>query len=217
MDNSLAAIGNQIIVLGSTDAVKSCIDVANGDTPKLSGSIIQAYNDLGEVVLRMVMEIPDEVRDEVAGEPEADMMVPGMDALSEMQTLGMSVDIGTETMTVTVNIDFPSAESAADAAEAFKTLLDFFATMSQESAELFNQLDINVAGARITMNDEGELAELMNMADSFENGFGFPMVPAEPPDIEGFDFPESMEDFEFPEMPDDMPDFDFPDEDDIDW
>jgi hypothetical protein len=99
-------------------------------------------------------------------------------------------------LTISVNLDFSTSDSAVTAAESLETMIDFIAMMSQdeESAAVFAGLEITTGGSRVYLDYEISLDELTEMAESF--GEGFPMMPSN-----DFDMEWSEEDFEFPEIP----------------
>ncbi|UCC17195.1 MAG: hypothetical protein JSU58_01215 [Dehalococcoidales bacterium] len=205
-DAAVLPLNNTMIVMGSIKAVKDCIAVINGDLSRETGVVLDTYDDMGDVMLKLAMIIPQEAKESFSEQPEQEMMPVGLEAFEDMQSLGMAADMGTQTLTIKVNIEFSPADSAAKAAESLKTMMDFIAMMSQdeESAELLKGIEITTGGARVYLDYEISLAELSEMAESFEDGTGFPMIPSGPP---GMELPD---DFEIPGWSDD--DFEFPDD-----
>ncbi|HEY94811.1 MAG TPA: hypothetical protein G4O15_07730 [Dehalococcoidia bacterium] len=205
-DAAVAPLNNMMIIMGSIQAVKDCINVINGELSRVSGGVLDTYDDMGNVMLKLAMKIPQEAKESFADQPEGDMMPVGLDSFEDMQSLGLAANMGTQALTIKVNIEFSPADSAAKAAESLETMLDFIAMMSQdeESAELIKGIEITTGGSRVYLDYEISMAELAEMAESFQEGTGFPMIPSGPPDM------ELPEDFEFPGWDDD--DFEFPDD-----
>jgi hypothetical protein len=196
-----------MIIMGSIRAVKDCIDVINGDLARQTGTVLDTYNDMGNVMFKLAMMIPQEAKEAFTDQPEDEIMPVGLESFEDMQSLGMAADMGTQTLTINVNIEFTSADSAAKAAESLETMIDFIAMMSQdeESANLLKAIEITTGSSRVYLDYEISLAELSEMAESFEDGSGFPMIPSGPPDMElpeDFELPGWDEDeFELPEIP----------------
>jgi hypothetical protein len=204
-DAAVVPLNNTMIVMGSIQAVKDCIDVINGDLSRVSNGVLGTYDDMGDVMFKLALMIPQEARETLADQPEGDVMPVGLESFEDMQSLGLAADLGTQTLTIKVNVEFSSTESAAKAAESLGTMIDFIAMMSQdeESAGLLQGIEITTGGSRVYMDYEISLAELTEMAESFQDGTGFPMIPSGSPDMEmpeDFEFPGwSEDDFEFPE------------------
>ncbi len=198
-DSAFVAISNTMIILGSEGAVKDCIDVADGEINRLSGVVLDTYNSLGDVVMKLSMVVPDDFRESFAEPPDEAMVPVGMEAFADMQTLGMAIDMETQSMTVRVNADFSDSGSAADAAEALETMIEFIAMMSteQEMADMLDRIEISVSDSRMYLTYEISMAELAELGESFKDGMGMPGIPTAPPDI---DIPDDMP--EIPEEPD---------------
>lgn len=205
-DAAVLPLNNSMIVMGSIQAVKDCIDVIEGNLSRVSSAVLDTYNDMGDVMLKLAMMIPQDAKESFADQPEGDMMPVGLESFEDMQSLGLAADMGTQTLTINVNIEFSPADSAAKAAESLETMIDFIAMMSQdeESAGLLQGIEITTGGSRVYLDYEVSLSELAEMAESFEDGTGFPMVPSGPP---GMELPD---DFEFPGWSED--DFELPDD-----
>lgn len=206
-DASVAPLNDTMIIMGSFQVVKDCIDVINGDLDRETGAVLDTYIDMGNAMFRLAMMIPQEAKEAFTDQPEGDMMPVGLESFQDMQSLGIAADMGTQTLTIKVNVEFSPAESAAKAAESFQTMIDFIAMMSQdeESAGLLQGIEITTGGSRMYIDYEISLEELTEMAESFEDGTGFPMIPSGTPDMElpdDFELPGwDEDDFELPEMP----------------
>ncbi len=205
-DSNFAAvrISNTMMIIGSIQAVKDCIDVIEENIGPLSGTVLDTYNDLGDVMIKLAMHIPQETKETFAEQPGGEMMPVGFEAFEDMQSLGLAADLGTQALTVNVNIEFSPAESAPKAAESIDTMIGFFEMMSQdeEMAELLDRIKITTGGSRVYLNYEISLAELAEIAGSMADGTGIPFIPSLPSDG------ELPEDFEFPgwgEFPDEAP------------
>jgi hypothetical protein len=201
-DSAFVAISNKMIILGSEGAVKDCIDVASGEVYRLSGVVLDNYNSLGDVVMKLSMVVPNDAKESFAEVPDEAMVPVGMEAFSEIRTLGMAADMGTQSMTVIVNADFSSPGSAADAAEALETMIDFIAMMSteQEMADMLGRIEISVRASRMYLTYEISLAEMAELGESLKDSMGMPAIPAMPPDI---DSPGNLW-----ELPEEEPDLD---------
>ncbi len=196
-DAAILPLNKTMIVMGSIQAVKDCIDVIEGNLSQVSGVVLDTFVDMGDVMFKLAMIIPQEARESFADQPDEDIMPVGLESFKDMQSIGLAADLGTQTLIIKVNIDFSPAGSAAKAAESLETMISFLAMMSQDekSAELLKGIEITTGGSRVYLDYVISLAELTEMAESFQDGTGFPMIPFGPP---GMDLPE---DFDLPEIP----------------
>ncbi len=206
-DAAVVLLNNTMIIMGSIQAVKDSIDVIEGNLNQISGAVLDTYNDMGDVMFKLAIMIPQEAKETFADQPEGDMMPVGLESFEDMQSLGLAADLGTQSLTIKANIAFSPSDSAAKAAKALETMIDFIAMMSQDerAAELLNGIEITTGGSRVYLNYAISLAELTEMAESFQDGTGFPMIPSGPPGMElpeDFEIPGwSEDDIETPEMP----------------
>ena len=58
---ALSLLGSDMLVLGTPSAVRSVIDVQEGDLERASGSVYDAFNDLGDVLVRLALKVPPEI------------------------------------------------------------------------------------------------------------------------------------------------------------
>jgi len=197
-EGAVVVLSKKMIIIGSVAAVKDCIDVAGGKVKRVSGVVMDTYNSLGDAVVRLALVVPEDIKESLTEEP-VDAPVPiAMEAFADIRTLGVALDQDADVMTIKVNADFSSAESAGDAADSLKTMIDFFGMMSseEETSDLLERIEISASGSRVYINLEISLSELEELGESFMGEMGqMQQIPAVPPEI--------------PEMPDfEMPDFD---------
>ena len=65
-DVVLTVLGDDVLVVGTTaGVVRSVIDVQEGDKGRASGRVHDAFNDLGDVLVRVALELPPEATEDV--------------------------------------------------------------------------------------------------------------------------------------------------------
>ena len=186
-----------MIIIGSIDAVKGCIDVAGGKVESVSGALMDTYNNLGDAMVRLAMAVPEEFVESFTEEPAGAPVPIAMEAFADIQTLGLALDLDSDAarllradvMTMEVNASFKSAESAEDAADSLESMIGFFGSMSpeREVKELLERIEIRASGSRVYINFEVSLSELEELSESF-----IPQIPEieqipAPPDMPEFD------------------------------
>ncbi len=63
----LAVIGDDTLAFGTPEAVRLVIDVQEGDADPLSGKLYDTFNELGDVMLRLALEVPSQGIEQLAG------------------------------------------------------------------------------------------------------------------------------------------------------
>jgi hypothetical protein len=201
-ESGLVLVNNTMLILGTVDALKDCLDVAGGESKAASGALIDTYNSLGEVMLRLSMVIPEKARESFTEQPVEEMMPVGMQAFADMETLGMAAVMSPQALTVKMNADFSVADSADKAAESLETMIKFFGMMSSDSktADMLERVKITSGNSRLSISYDITLAELAGMMASLSNGEGFPMMPSMFP---GMDMGDNISGhFGFPKLQD---------------
>jgi len=187
-EGAVVVLSKKLIIIGSVSAVKDCIDVVGGKVKRVSGVVMDTYNSLGDAIVRLAMVVPEDVKESFTEEPAAaEAPVPiAMEAFADIRTLGVALGQDLEVMTIKVNADFGSAESAEDAAESLGTMIDFFAMMSpeEETGDLLERMEISASGSRVYIDFEISMSELEELGESFMGEMGelqpAPFVPPEP-------------------------------------
>ena len=194
----IVKLNNTMIIMGTEDALRDCIDVAEGKQNAVSGVIMDTYESLGESMLRLAMTVPEGERHSLPEQSEQAIMGPvGLEPFEKMETIGLAADLGTQALTMKMHADFTDTESAAGAAGSLETMLNFFALMSQEEemTEMLDRIKITVSASRMHLSYDIPLAELAEMLESVGDADNFSDFPSMLPGggISG--------EFEFPGMP----------------
>jgi hypothetical protein len=202
-ESGLVLVSNTMLILGTIDALKDCLDVAGGVKEAAGGVLMDTYNNMGEVMLRLSLIIPKKARESFAEQPAGEMMPVGMKAFADMETLGMAAMMSPQGLTFKMNADFSVVDSADEAAESLETMIKFFGIMSSDSetADMLERIKISSGNSRLSLTYDITLAELAGMMESLGNGNGegFPMMPSLFP---GMDKGDNLSDyFGFPKLP----------------
>ena len=65
---SMVFFGSSMLVVGTDQAVKDCIDVHKGDKQPLSGIVVDTYNKLGEASIKAAFALPAAAKNALASE-----------------------------------------------------------------------------------------------------------------------------------------------------
>jgi len=90
---SMVFFGSSMLVVGTDQAVKDCIDVHKGDKQPLSGIVVDTYNKLGEARSKRLLLCPRS-QDALASEAGSTSKI-STQVFSKMDTVGLAFNKGT--------------------------------------------------------------------------------------------------------------------------
>ena len=172
-DISFSVLGPSTLVLGnaSGSAVESVIDVQEGDSNRASGKVYDALQGLGDVLVRLALEVPPEATDELelpVGDLPLDLAV-----LKDIDIFRLGVDKDGGTMVVDARVDFTSESSAADAGEAIEAILTLVrvGSLDERIKGLLENVQTSIDRASVTVHFEVSVSELKAVVGGLGEGF----------------------------------------------
>lgn len=175
---SFSFLGEDGLVLGASQPVRDVIAVMTGDKSAIKGEILTAYNDLGEVMVRLAMVIPDDLLTEAFELDSEEMGLTALNPLFEdLEIITMSVDKRGALIPVSVRLCFSEEETA----ENVKGMLGFMlgmmnledmeipeeeAEMGDLLMELLESLDVNLDGSCVDISLQITVPMIEEMIDS---------------------------------------------------
>ncbi len=158
-----AFLSKEMLIIGSTEAVKDAIDVRRGDRKQVGSTILDAYNQLGDVLIRFICEIPEDARDELLQESDTLGDTPiSFEYLADLDIVGLSVNKEEETIGVYVITHFLNADSAEDAYNTLVGALLIYKgiVQDQQIKELLSEISIKRTDDSIKTAFEITLSEI---------------------------------------------------------
>lgn len=182
---AVVKVSNSMMISGTENAVKDCLDVMEGNLETAGGVLMDNYNALGAVMMKLSMLVPESATESFTAHEEV-MMPVGLQAFADIDTLSMAGDMGVTGLEIRAKVGFTGSESAAEAADSLKTIFQFFSIMStdEESAEILERIEITSSASTMDLSYEMTLGELLDMVEKMESGEGFPMDPSMIPGLE---------------------------------
>ena len=116
----LAFLEEDNLVLGSVEGVHAVIDVQEGDRDRASGTLRDAFDDLGQGLFRIEAEFPaDALQDQLVhlgnipflGE-DIENLPGALGALQELELIGFALAQNGQILILRINLDFASEDSA---------------------------------------------------------------------------------------------------------
>ncbi len=167
----IAFLTNRVLLLGTMEAVKDAIDVSKGDREQVGGIILDAYNRLGDALIKFAFEVPEEAREALT-----EGLVPGeipisLDPFADIDIVGFAINKRAETITIQINPHFLSTDSAQDAKDTLSGAISLFRGMLQvpEIKELLGKIEVSVTDSWVTIALEITLSEIERLIETFQS------------------------------------------------
>jgi len=164
---SLAFFGSNLLVFGSDQAVKDCIDVQKGTKQPLNGLIIDTYNQLGNVSIKAAFAIPAQAAQALGADVPASSQV-SIQSLSKMDMIGLAFNKGTLDVTVSVALHFHDATSAQDAKDTISGAVNVYKGMvtNQAIKKLLGEIQFSTSDIWLNISLQSTLADLQSLSQS---------------------------------------------------
>ena len=178
---ALNFLESDTLVLGTLSAVKSVIDVQEGAEERTKGRVFDAFDDLGDVLIRLALVVPPEATQQLdEGSPFGGGLPIDLSIFSDIDLVAVAVDKQKETLRVELRADFTEETSAVDAGDALTGLFLLLKGLApdDEIKGLLGKVQVSTDRERVTVVLEITISELGELAGSLEDGIpGFPFGP----------------------------------------
>ncbi len=167
---SIAFLSEKTLLAGTVKAVKDIIDVNNGDRKSVTGPILDTYNRLGDALVKLALELPEEAQEALTEESGLGGMPISFEPFADIDVTGFALNKVQETLRIQIDTHFLSTDSAQNAADTitgaislFKGLLD-----KPEIKELLEKIEVTVAESWMTIAFDIDLSEIGDMIETFQ-------------------------------------------------
>ena len=114
-ESGLAILSDDLLVAGSVAAIKDVIAVYEGSAPALDGKLLDAYDDLDDVLFKLAAAVPPGlVKQEMQEFIDGGTSPPALDALDDLQVLSITVGKGEGAVACDSQLFFSNKGSAND-------------------------------------------------------------------------------------------------------
>jgi hypothetical protein len=169
-DIAIAFLSDSMLVFGTMAAVRHTIDVSEGDREQVSGVLLDTYNGLGDALVKLAVELPEEVRGAFSEE-----MIPGdipisLGLFADIDIFGFAFNKEAETIAIQVNAHFLSADSARDAGDALSGVISLFKGITEAPGlkELLGNIEVSVTDSNVIIAFEATISELEYLAETLQ-------------------------------------------------
>lgn len=177
---TMALLGKENLVLGTREAVRAVIDVQDGDRKRLSGAILDNFNDLGLGLIRLELGLANsDLMQETLGLANFPLLGDGIEslpriqeAMKDLQLVGMSLSQNGQILILRASLDFANTESATDISEFLHGLVMLAAELNPDSEiqALLEQIEVGEHRSRVTLRLEVTPAEVTRLLTSVLGG-----------------------------------------------
>lgn len=166
----IAFLSDRTLLLGTTKAVKDAIDVNEGVRGQVGGIILDAYNQLGDALIKVSLELPEEARRALAEEPVPGEIPISLEIFADIDIIGFDFNKEADTITIQITPHFLSTDSAEDAKDTLSGAISLFKGMLQvpEVKELLGKIEVTHTDSWITIDLEITLSEIERLTETFQ-------------------------------------------------
>jgi len=167
----IAFLTSRVLLLGTMEAVKDAIDVSKGDREQISGIVVDAYNRLGDALIKFAFELPEEAREALTEELAPGEIPISLDPFADIDIVGFALNKRAETITIQINPHFLSTDSAQDAKDTLSGAISLFRGTLEipELKELLGKIEVSATDSWVTIAFEITLSEIEGLIEMFQS------------------------------------------------
>jgi len=167
----IAFLTDRVLLIGTMEAVKDAIDVSKGDREQIGGTILSSYNRLGDALVKIAFEVPEEAREALTEE-----LVPGeipisLGSFADIDIVGFALNKEAETITIQITPHFLSTDSAQDAKDTLSGAIILFRGMLEvpEIKDLLGKIEVSAADSWVTIALEITISEIEQLTEALQS------------------------------------------------
>jgi len=161
-------LSDDSLVIGFIEAVKDVIDVQKG-APCLSGPLYDAYNSLGDVWIKVAVEVPEGAIGEI---PEEEIPID-LEAFEDLQLVGFGFNKVGQTLSAQLKLYFSTSGAAADAEGMISSLISLLPVtgdLPPEVVDLLDGLNVSRSDSCVTISLQTTVTEIENLVEAMQVG-----------------------------------------------
>ena len=185
-DGAFVFLSDKMLVIGTMEWVKEVINVAKGDGKALSGVVLDTYNNMGDVLIKVAVETmaPGQAEEKLPG--EMGDLLGDMSAFEDVKTVGLTLDKKGNSIAIAMKMcvaDSESAEGLQEAIDGLIGIIGFAASMSENAEEneallsLLEEIDVSQSGSCVDVELEMALLEIEEYLETGTSGIDGTNVP----------------------------------------
>ena len=154
------------LVFGTRSLVEAAIDVGVGETPSLTGRLLDVYGSLDDLSIRLAMMVPGGRKDHVLDvfETLARVERPRAHSGARYEVLGFGAGQKDSILRAIAILEHSDAESAERYTELINSVVDQF-DMTSDERDLLDILKVRTTGRRVLFTLEATEGQLQGVAE----------------------------------------------------
>ena len=172
---ALSFLSDDVLVVGTLEAVRAVIDVQQGKMERASGRVFDSYRDLGEPLFKLAMAVPPEALAELEeGMGDGGFVPFSVQALRDLDVVTIVLDRPGDDLKVEARLNFTNGKSAKEIGNALVGLMALAKGLvpDEEARKLLDRLVIDTVEKRVTVLFQAPMSELQQAAASMEGSSG---------------------------------------------
>jgi hypothetical protein len=167
---AIAFLSEEMLLVGTEKAVKDIIDVNNDDRKSITGPVLDTYEQLGDALIKLALELPEEAQEALTEEAGLGGMPISFEPFKDIDVTGFALDKVQETLSIRIETHFLSAESAQDAGDTISGAINLFKGLltDPEVKGLLEKIEVTVNETWLTIAFSIELSEIEEMIEKLQ-------------------------------------------------
>lgn len=178
-DDSATTVLGGVLVMGSVSAVHGVVDVFNGDADGLEGNLKATYDELGDVWVKMVFDVPAGAADELVGDSAGIGLPIDLGGLLAIERVTVVADRTGDDGVLMVTLVYATEEEATETAQTLYALVTLASSFSDDPQldSLTEMLSITSTGTDVELEIRQTVQEMLDSLEGMLENEGS-LVPS---------------------------------------
>jgi hypothetical protein len=167
----LCFLSDDAFLIGTLDAVEDALDVLAGDAMPLAGPVVDTYEALGDVWLRVAAELPAEAMEEIAGDESS----IESETLERVEAVGASLDKVGDSVSIEIRVCLTSpalAEALKVTLLGAKTYFRASGDLPPEAVDVIDKIVLSRSGSCTVIMLTATVGEIEELVEAVQEEEG---------------------------------------------
>lgn len=172
-ESVITFLSDSMLLAGTMKAVKDAIDVSKNVRQPVGGNILDTFNRLGSSLIKAVVEVPEETRNDLIEESVLGEFPLSMESFADIDILGFAFYKEAGAITIQIKPHFLSTDSAHDAEDTIRGALSLFRGTMQvpEVKDLLGKIEVSLSDSSLTISFTATLSEIEQLMETLLSDF----------------------------------------------
>jgi len=167
-ENGLCFLSGDTFLIGTLDAVEDSLDVAAGDAMPLEGPVVDTYEALGDVWVRVAVKLPPESMEDLTG----DEIPVESETLESVEAVGASLKKVGQNVSLEIRVCLPSpvlAEALKVILIGAKTYFQLTADLPAEAVDVIKKIVLSRSGSCTVLMLTATVYEIEDLVEAIQD------------------------------------------------